>query len=101
MGRCGSDLKVEGLREISITHDALRAFAEIEEPLEIIEEPGSHSSARIRAQTSAFLGTLPHRQAAKNCHQRVTVVQCLGGMRLSAGCSLELAARRRQTAALE
>jgi hypothetical protein len=32
-------LKVEGLREISIAHDALRAFAEIEEPLEIIEEP--------------------------------------------------------------
>jgi hypothetical protein len=31
--------KVEGLREISIAHDALRAFAEIEEPLEIIEEP--------------------------------------------------------------
>jgi hypothetical protein len=32
-------LKVEGLRELSIAHDALRAFAEIEEPLEIIEEP--------------------------------------------------------------
>jgi hypothetical protein len=32
-------LKVEGLREISIAHDALRSFAEIEEPLEIIEEP--------------------------------------------------------------
>jgi hypothetical protein len=32
-------LKVEDLREISIAHDALRAFAEIEEPLEIIEEP--------------------------------------------------------------
>lgn len=32
-------LKVEGLREIPIAHDALRAFAEIEKPLEIIEEP--------------------------------------------------------------
>lgn len=32
-------LTAEGLREIPIAHDALRAFAEIEEPLDTIEEP--------------------------------------------------------------
>lgn len=32
-------MTAEGLREIPIAHDALRAFAEIEEPLDTIEEP--------------------------------------------------------------
>lgn len=31
--------KARSLRDIPIVHDALRAFAEIEQPLEVIEEP--------------------------------------------------------------